>query len=345
MKILLGMSGGIDSTYAAHKLIAEGHTVEGAVLKMHGCTDVEKARETAEKLNIPIHIIDAEKPFEEKVISNFVSEYLEGRTPNPCVVCNREVKFRLLYDFALKNRFDAIATGHYARVVKRETEGGVRYAVSRGEDKRKDQTYMLWRLSQEMLSHLILPLADEEKGSIVEISRTELPFVADAGESQEICFIPDNDHASFIEARTGKSKRGSFKDEDGNHLGEHSGIIRYTVGQRKGLGIAMGKRMFVTRINAADNTVTLSEEALRSDTLAVFDMVFSGIGEPSENAVLDLCVKIRYQAPLVPCRLTYLGGGKCRVHLSAPQPSIAPGQSAVFYDGDDVVCGGVIVGV
>jgi tRNA-specific 2-thiouridylase len=342
MKILLGMSGGLDSTYAAHKLMSEGHAVEGAVLIMHGHTDVAAAKESAKKLGIKLHEIDCRAEFEEKVVASFVSEYLAGRTPNPCVVCNSEVKFRVLLDYATANGFDAIATGHYARIVKRKSGNGIRYAVSRAKDTKKDQTYMLWRIPQDILSHLYFPLADEEKNDIRESAREIGLSCADRDESQEICFVPDGDYASFIEERTEPSPHGFFINNEGKILGEHKGIIRYTVGQRKGLGIAMGKRVFVTDINVSQNTVTLSEEDSFADSLSVDGMVFSGIEEPRLYEKIRLAVKVRYLAKPILCKLEYLGDGKGRVELDLPVRAITPGQSAVFYDEEDLVAGGFI---
>ena len=171
MKILLGMSGGLDSTYAALKLMEEGHTVEGAVILMHEHTEIDAAKESADSLGIPLHVIDAKREFEERVIKNFVSEYLAARTPNPCTVCNSEVKFRILLDYALENSFDMIATGHYAKIIKRDTPCGIKYALANAKDSKKDQTYMLWRLPQDILSHLMFPLAECEKNNIKEIAK------------------------------------------------------------------------------------------------------------------------------------------------------------------------------
>ena len=338
MKILLGMSGGLDSTYAAYKLLRCGHKVEGAVLKMHEYTEISDARLAAENIGIPLHVIDAEAEFESSVVENFISEYLKGRTPNPCIVCNSEVKFRLLLDFALKNGFDAIATGHYAEIVR----CGERYAVKRGADTAKDQSYMLWRLPQDILSHLIFPLADEEKRLIREEARTEGIVSADREESQEICFIPSGDYAEFIESRTYPSPHGNFVDGAGNVLGRHKGIIRYTVGQRKGLGIALGERVFVTDINVRDNTVTLSPNDSFSNVIYVSGAVFSGMEEPKINECFELFVKVRYLAKPILCTVKYLGAGAAKVTLSLLQRAVTAGQSAVFYHGDVLMFGAFI---
>ncbi len=338
MKILLGMSGGLDSTYAAYKLLRCGHEVEGAVLKMHAHTEISEAELAARDIGIPIHVIDATAEFESSVVKNFISEYLRGRTPNPCVVCNSEVKFRLLLAFALENGFDAIATGHYAEIVK----CGDRYAIKKGKDSAKDQSYMLWRLSQDILAKLIFPLADEEKKSVREEARAEGILSADRDESQEICFIPSGDYAEFIESRTFPSPHGKFVDREGKILGEHKGIIRYTVGQRKGLGIALGERVFVTDINVKDNTVTLSPDDSFSDVLYVSGAVFSGIEEPKVGQAFELSVKVRYLAKPVSCTVEYLGDGCAKVNLALAQRAVTAGQSAVFYQGDLLVFGAFI---
>ena len=343
MRILLGMSGGLDSTYAAMKLKEEGHTVEGACLLMHPYTDTHLAKEAADSLGIKLHVISCEELFANTVIENFTSEYLKGRTPNPCIVCNSEVKFKVLYDYAAEHGFDMIATGHYARVIKNECNGEVRYAVANAEDSKKDQTYMLWRLSQPILSKLIFPLADLCKSQIRETARERSLVSADREESQEICFIPSNDHTEYIKNRYSDAvKPGNFVDTEGNVLGTHDGIVRYTVGQRKGLGVSLGKRMFVTKIDPETNTVTLSEEDETKDSLCVCDMVFSGIPELKVGERRTCEVKLRYLAPRVECIIEYLGEGRGRVELNTPVRALTPGQSAVFYDGSHVIFGGFI---
>jgi tRNA-specific 2-thiouridylase len=215
------------------------------------------------------------------------------------------------------------------------------YAVRRGEDLKKDQSYMLWRLPQYVLSKLLLPLSDEEKSSVrTEAQRAGLS-VAEREESQEICFVPDGDYASFIESRTAPSPHGCFVDEDGNVLGEHKGIIRYTLGQRRGLGISSSSRIFVTDIDIEKNTITLSANDKYTDSLTVTDFVFSGITGPDSGSELCLSVKLRYAAPPVPCRVTF-DGDRATVTLSSPVRAVTPGQSAVFYDKDILAFGGFI---
>ncbi len=354
MRVLLGMSGGLDSTYAAHKLKSMGYTVEGAVIKMHSYTETDEAVSTAASLGIPCHIINAEELFDKAVVQSFISEYRKGRTPNPCVICNSEVKFKLLYEYAMQNGFDKIATGHYAKLVKLNTDTGVRYAIARSQDEKKDQTYMLWRLPGEILKSLIFPLGDECKEEIKENSRKLRLFAVDREESQEICFIPDGNYAAYIETRVGKSPRGSFIDRDGNVLGEHKGIIHYTVGQRKGLGIALGKRAFITNINPIDNTITLDTLDTYSSSFTVSNLVFSGIEKPNVGDSMLLDVKHRYLAPLAPARVTFIEGKgsegsdetQCllaKLEFSSPIRAVTPGQSAVFYRDGILVAGGFIV--
>lgn len=342
MRILLGMSGGLDSTYAALKLKNEAHDVTGMVLRMHGYTETDAAREAAQSVEIPLVTLDLSERFQKTVVENFVSEYLKARTPNPCILCNSEVKFRALYEYATENGFDRIATGHYAEIVEINDEFGIRHAIKRGKDSKKDQSYMLWRLSEDILSKLIFPLAKEEKKDVRESAKEENLTVADRPESQEICFIPSGNYAEYIEALGHKSLPGDFIDQSGNVLGRHNGIIRYTVGQRKGLGIAYGSRIFVTDINPKDNTITLSPDDKYTDEFSVSDMRFSGIREPKVNEEIGLDVKIRYAAPPIPAKIVYLGNGAATVKTSVKIRAVTPGQSAVFYKGDLLACGGYI---
>ena len=341
-KILLGLSGGLDSTYAARVLSERGYEVEGAVLKMHEYTDTAAAEASAAELGIPLHIIDCRDAFSSVVVSNFLDEYTAARTPNPCIVCNREVKFRFLYEYAMENGFDKIATGHYADVVKIGEGADARFAVKRAGDLNKDQTYMLYRLSQEQLSKLVLPLSDMKKDDIRENARLLGLSAAEKRDSQEICFIPDGDYASYVEERCGAAKRGSFVDVQGNVVGAHEGLLRYTIGQRKGLGVALGARAFVREIDPVANTVTLGYEPKMSRTVYISDMVFSGIKKPDETLCIPVSVKLRYKAPAVFATAEISSDGKAKITLDAPFASVTPGQSAVLYDGDLVLAGGFI---
>ena len=336
MKILVGISGGIDSAYTAYKLKADGNEVEGAVLIMHDYTELDAAREAAASIGIPLHEIDCRENF-EAIKDNFATEYASGRTPNPCIICNERVKFRNLYDFAMDNGFDAIATGHYAKVVCLDG----RYSLAFPEDMRKEQTYMLYRLPQEILSHLVLPLSSGTKAEIREISERDGISAANRADSQEICFLPDGNHTEYVESRMGKCPEGDFIDENGKILGRHKGIIHYTVGQRKGLGISLGERVFVTDINPIDNTVTLSPVISGSNSVRLTDMVYSGMPEPTDEIELELSVKLRYTAPLVKARATLYPDKTAILTFDESQKS-APGQSAVLYENGIVMCGGFI---
>ena len=342
MKILIGISGGLDSAYAALKLKNEGHEVVGAVLEMHRHTELDSATEVAESIGIPLVTVDCKASFEEHVKKYFVREYSRGRTPNPCVVCNCYVKFKCLYDYAMDNGFDKIATGHYARIERIITENGEKYAFASGVDKSKDQTYMLWRLPQNIISSLVLPLADENKESVRQRARDLGLKVAERKDSQEICFLPDGDYPSYIEEKLGEFPKGNFISEDGAVLGEHKGIIRYTVGQRKGLGISLGSRAFVTSIDPNSNTVTLSDKPVMSDTVEVRDVVYSGIEMPSDEVSVSCLVKLRYAQKPAPATVIFRSDCTATLTLFDPVKSVTSGQSAVFYDGEMIIAGGVI---
>ena len=337
MKILVGISGGVDSAFAAKKLMLEGHDVEGAVLVMHQHTEVDAAREAAESVGIKLHEIDCTTAFEE-IKKNFVNEYINARTPNPCIICNERVKFRILFDFAMANGFDAIATGHYARLVV--SEG--RYALAMPEDSRKEQTYMLYRLPQEILSKLVLPLAEGTKSEIRSMAEEQGISAANREDSQEICFLPEGNHTEYIESVAGKCPEGDFVDSQGKILGRHKGIIHYTVGQRKGLGISLGERAFVTEIDPVKNTVTLSPNMAGKTTVNLSNVVYSGMPSPNEETEVTLDVKLRYTAPLVKATVHLYPDGRATLTLSSPQ-KFAPGQSAVLYRDGVVMLGGFIL--
>ena len=341
MRILVGMSGGLDSTYAALKLIKEGHEVEGAVIVMHEYTELDGAREAAEALGIRLHEISAEDKF-AAVKKNFVDEYSRGRTPNPCIVCNPLVKFRALCDFAVAHGFDKIATGHYARTLTLIESGVEVFTLSRAADARKDQTYMLHRLPQDILSMLVLPLGDDLKTEIREKALAEGLKAAEKKESQEICFIPSGDYAEYIEGVKGIFPEGDFVLEEGRVIGRHKGLIRYTVGQRKGLGVAYGERIFVSRIDADRNEIVLSTEGSFTDTVEVTDVVFSGMREPTQPEKRRVEVKLRYLARPVGAVAVFDGKGGAVLKLDTPEKAVTPGQSAVMYDGETLLCGGFI---
>ena len=337
MKILIGLSGGLDSTYAAHILKEQGHEVIGASVIMHQYTDAAAAHDAAKAVGIPYVTLDAGEIFKDRVIARFLADYTAGRTPNPCVECNPGVKFTALCDYAEEHGFDAVSTGHYASILQ---ENG-RYYIRRGDDGSKDQSYVLWRLSQKQLSMLYFPLAGMKKSDIREQAAALGYQAAEAKESQEICFIPDDNYVGYIENALGKVfPEGDFLDETGTVIGRHKGLIRYTVGQRKGLG-AFGRPMFVSRLDPKANTVTLvpaGSEFSQSMTVSELNFVKS---PPQSDGVLDATVKVRYSAKPTPCRITF-HGDTATVTFPAPVRAVTPGQSAVFYDGQDILFGGII---
>ena len=343
MRVLLGMSGGFDSTYAALKLIEDGYSVEGAVLVMHDCTDVAAAEYACAKIGIPLHVIDVKKQFASVVVADFLNEYKNARTPNPCIICNREIKLKYLYLYAMENGFDKIATGHYARVVEKEIDGKKRYTVGVGLDKAKDQSYMLARVDEQIISKLILPLGCEIKKNLRESASDDMP-AKDQKDSLEICFIPDNNHVGYLNERLGASPIGNFVDTAGNVLGKHKGLYSYTVGQRKGLGIALGKRMFVTEINANNNTVTLDAHEQECEEITVKSVVYTAAPEYKGGDVINADVKIRYSKAAVPANVTVINKDTLRVNFASPVKSPTPGQSAVLYVDNCVLAAGIIDG-
>ena len=326
MKILVGLSGGVDSAAAALSLLENGHEVEGAVLMMHEFSDVQGAKDVASSLGIPLHVVDMRESFDREIKEYFADEYASGRTPNPCILCNERVKFAGLLDFADKNGFNMIATGHYAHIVS--LDGRITLACA--SDAKKDQTYMLYRLPSNILSRLVLPLANIKKEDAREMLRVAGCNFADKADSQEICFLPDGNYADFVRSVRGDFPHGSFVSEGGEVLGEHRGIVNYTVGQRKGLGIALGERMFVTEIDPVKNTVTLAPKMSGKIELLIDKAVFSGVDKSSLDDV-EVLVKVRYTAPLVPARASAQDDGKVLIKTSEPVKA-APGQSAVAYD-------------
>lgn len=339
-KVLIGMSGGVDSSAAAVLMQNAGYDVFGATLRLLGESPTDDERDAAsvcEKLNIPHAVFDFHREFETSVIAEFISEYEKGRTPNPCVTCNRKIKLGLMLDKALADSFDFVATGHYARIEK----SGDRYLLKKGIYPEKDQSYMLYSLSQEQLSHLLLPLGSLTKSEVREIAEQSGLINSRKKDSQDICFVPDGDYASFIERYTGKTfEKGFFVSSDGDILGEHSGIIRYTIGQRKGLGVAVGHPIFVLDKNPITNTVTLGTEdklfykrvKVRNTNFLPFDILQNDIRVEA---------KLRYRHEPQKATLHPENDGVI-IEFDSPQRAPSTGQSAVFYDGDTVIGGGII---
>ena len=340
-RVLVAMSGGVDSSAAAAVLLERGFEVEGAMMLLSpemNETSVADAKGVADRLGINFHLFDLRDRFAESVIEPFCDIYLQGRTPNPCVICNKHIKFGAFLDRALEMGFDAIATGHYADI---RCENGV-YRLCRTQSD-KDQTYVLYNMTQHILTHTIFPLADiSDKGVVRKIAADLGLEVSDKPDSQEICFVPDKDHARFITERRGSlSAEGDFVDLNGKPLGRHKGLINYTIGQRKGLGVSFGEPMFVTRLDAENNRVVLGRnEDCFSPALIAEQMNYISGTAPSEP--LRLTAKVRYSAKDVPVIL-YPDGDRARIVFDRPERAITAGQAVVLYRGDEVIGGGSIV--
>ncbi|OEU63936.1 MAG: tRNA 2-thiouridine(34) synthase MnmA [Desulfuromonadales bacterium C00003094] len=335
-RIMVAMSGGVDSSVAAALLQQQGHEVQGLTMRVwDGPVDVAvDARRVAEQLGIPFHLVDLREEFQQRVVKPFCSEYLRGRTPNPCVLCNQAFKFRLLLDQAQALGAEYLATGHYVRVVQRDG----RYLLAKGHSAHKDQSYFLFTLTQEQLSRVCFPLGEMDKDQVRAQALKMQLAVATKGDSQDICFIPDGDYIGFLEEQCPVADRsGEIVHVGGQVLGRHAGTHRYTVGQRRGLGLAWSEPLFVVRIDAAQRQVVVGERHhLDVGELLVNDCNWI-IAEPSEP--LRCRVRIRYRHREAPATVTVLGEGRCRVVFDAPEKGVTPGQAAVFYD-DDLVLGG-----
>ena len=348
-KVLIGMSGGVDSSVAALLLKKQGYEVVGVTMKLlnsdlHEKNTVKDAKKVCEKIGIEYNIVDFRHIFKKEVIDYFANEYIEGRTPNPCNVCNKQLKFGALLE-AAKNQFgcDYIATGHYAKVEYDSTIN--RYLLKKSKTDKKDQTYALYKLSQDQLKHVIMPLGEDEKDEIGKIAEENDLVNANRKDSQEICFIEDDDYVRFIRENYSYTvKPGNFVDLNGNILGRHKGIIHYTIGQRKGLEIAFQKRMYVVDINVENNEVVLGDnEDLFKDSLICSDVNFISIENLKEP--MTAMVKIRYSAKPEKATLIPMEDGNVKVEFGVLQRAITPGQSAVFYDNDIVIGGGTILKV
>ena len=347
MKTLIGMSGGVDSAVTA-ALVSKNSDAAGITLKLYDGDDsalIQKfdreasdAAEVCKKLGISHSVLDLKSEFYSLVIKHFVDEYIWGRTPNPCIQCNIHIKFGAMLCHAAQNGFDSIATGHYARIEK----SGDRYLLKKALDKTKDQSYVLYGLSQEQLSKTVLPLGVYTKLEAREIAEELKLCVARKSDSQDICFVPDGDYAAFIERDAGVNFNvGDYLDLDGKVLGKHKGVIHYTIGQRKGLGIALGHHAFVLSKNADTNEVILGdEEHLFYKTVEV-----SGVNIIASDSLdgVRAAGKLRYRHTEQPCVIHQTGKNTVILEFDTPQRAPSPGQAAVFYDGDTVLGGGTIV--
>lgn len=354
-KVVVGMSGGVDSSVAAYLLKEQGYEVIGVTMQIWqdgadwtesgaccGLSAVEDARRVAQALEIPHYVMNFRQEFKCHVIDYFIEEYLQGRTPNPCIACNRHVKWEALLRKSLAMGADYIATGHYARVEKLPNG---RFALRLGAGGRKDQTYALYNLTQEQLSHTLMPAGEYTKEEIRAIAeRIGLP-VANKPDSQEICFVPDDDYAGFIHRQAGGRVpgQGNFVDADGNVLGRHKGITHYTIGQRRGLELPMGERVYVTQIRPDANEVVIG----KNEDLFTREIICKGA---SFMAIQDLdsprrvLAKIRYNHKGEYAAIQKLTDGRIKVSFEQPVRAAAPGQSVCFYEGEYVLGGGIITG-
>lgn len=354
-KVIAAMSGGVDSSVTAALLQQQGYEVVGVTMQIWdpdqtvvdgdyvGCcslTAVDDARRVADVLGIPYYVFNFRELFTEKVIQYFVDEYLQGRTPNPCIACNRFIKFEALLQKARQMGFDYIATGHYARLGYSADYG--RYTVRKAADEKKDQTYVLYGFTQDQIAHTLMPLADYTKDQVRGMAKElDLPTYSKP-ESQEICFVYDNNYRNFLDERSqGGIKPGPFLDLQGNVIGQHKGIPFYTIGQRRGLGIATGERVYVVDIDQASNAVVIgSEDAIWGTELIASDnnfILFDKLTGPTE-----VQAQVRYNGKPSPALLEPQENGLVKVTFETPQRAITPGQAVVYYQGEYLVGGGTI---
>jgi tRNA-specific 2-thiouridylase len=352
-KAVIAMSGGVDSSVAAALTLEQGYECIGVTLKLYanedaaasrrGCcslADVNDAKNVAFRLNMPHYVLNFTGEFRDQVIRRFIETYEQGATPNPCIDCNRYIKFDHLLLRARQLDFDYLVTGHYARIEQDPASG--RFLLKKARDAKKDQSYVLYCLTQDQLRQTLFPLGDLTKARVREIAGAKNFINAEKRDSQDICFVPDGDYGAFIEQYTGRTwPPGDIIDGGGKPLGTHRGIIRYTIGQRRGLGVAANTPLYVAAKSVTDNTLTLGPEtALYAQSLTLEGLNL--IACPRLETPRRVTVKTRYLQPEQPAMVEQTGEDTARVDFDAPQRAVTPGQAAVFYDGGYVVGGGTI---
>ena len=343
--VLIGMSGGVDSSVAAFLLQQENYSCVGCTMRLYcapcgGGDNVDDAKSVADRLGIPFHVFDFQNDFHARVIGNFISSYESGVTPNPCIQCNKHLKFGVMLEKALSLGCQYVATGHYAQIRQDEKTG--RYLLYKAADKAKDQTYFLYSLTQHQLMHTRFPLGGLTKGEAREIAEAQGFVTARKRDSQDICFVPDGDYVAFMKEYTGRTyPGGDYLDLSGKVVGKHQGAVCYTLGQRKGLGIALGAPVYVCAKDMENNTVTVGpNEALLHNALRARD--FNWIPFPALTEPIRVTAKIRHSQTEQPAAVFPEENGFVRVVFDQPQRAITPGQAVVLYQGDMVVGGGTI---
>ena len=353
-RVLMAMSGGVDSSVSALVLRDAGYDVEGVTLKLFDnddaciegestcCSlkDADDARQVCLELGIPHFVYNFTRTFNADVMDRFCNGYLNGETPNPCIDCNRYVKFAALQQRRRELGYDYVATGHYARIAFNDKTG--RYELKRGLDANKDQSYVLFHLDQETLAHMLFPLGELTKPQVRELASSHGFINAEKAESQDICFVPDGDYAGFIARRTGSTfEPGNIVNRDGRVLGRHNGLIHYTIGQRKGIGVAYSEPLYVFAKNPARNELVVdTDENTRCTSVEVDDVNF--IARASIPQPERFTAKTLYRQTAKPCTVQQTGPSSIRIPFDEPQRASAPGQAAVVYEGDTVICGGTI---
>jgi tRNA-specific 2-thiouridylase len=341
-RVLVAMSGGVDSSVTAALLLRQGMYVEGVTMKLTAgvCCDIGSAQAVCRHLGIPHRLLDAQAEFSGRIIQNFIVDYRSGRTPNPCINCNDLIKFQFLLDYARAKGFHTLATGHYARIEQDPSLS--RFLLKKGIDAGKDQSYFLYRLTQKQMRHVIFPLGAMQKPEVRKLARELSLPAAERPESQEICFVPDNNYRLFLKEHAPETLRpGDMVMTDGTPVGRHDGIAFFTIGQRRKLGVAAGERLYVVRIEPDTNRVVLGAQAdLSTRELVVSHPNLIAVDRLAEP--LSVAVKIRYRSPFAPATIEP-DHDRIRVRFDHPVQGVCPGQAAVFYRDDAVVGGGVIL--